>query len=1404
MKLYIYERAGVINLTSLDFGYNNAYVLDYDFDSYGSGLNSFVVEYIADGELKQAGVLYEIQWNGKYQPLYYRELEFSYSSGRYETLYEITDMDVYGYSFESMVDDIVYAKSNHWYLVSGNDTIYGNSYGGLFDTGIGDDVIYGYGGNDLIWIGAGNDIAYGGTGNDAFYTTSAASYFGGVNYVYGESGTDSLIISSSQAVFRSVDVWGDRGFTKGTEYLFIQDNNGGYLYATGIERIQILNGERGTVDNWNYYLSDVVFRPGYNLSDKNYTSNNTNYTIDLGEYISTINYGDTTKYEFELSNSSYNDQFSLSGDILRINNGSGSTKTIDITITASTVSSDGIVRPGQSPAKKTFSVTFKDNDSSISSASGTSGNDTRTLTSGNDTWQVGLGTDKINGGSGSDTLLIPFGGTTAQGTYITKGLDVKGSYTGIINQTFIYIYNEDQGGTTAWNFEKIRFNDLSRNISTFEDTGRWDVQSTRIPDKTVSNNSTSNINLNDYFWSINAATTNITYTIQSSNNVNLEDQIILSGSNLRLESGSQGDMQTIQITIRGKQNFSDDWSFSSDDYNYNDETFTVTMRDNNVSGTSGDDTITLTSNNDTYTATFGVDRIDGGAGTDTIIVPDDARITRSTDVKGWSNRTGIKGKDFLYIELKDDEGEYSGSTVAWNFEKIQYGGETTAISSFNDNGSWYIDSSNINDKVLGNFSNQNINLDDFYWTKNEGATLSYTISVSGNELKDQITLNGSTINIKAGSSGNNFTATVTVKATQSGANWNTIDSKFESDEQAFTVTMKDDDADPLEGTNIIVPDGSSRSLSEWSKGYYDAEQGDDIYILSNAIQDNTNFKISDTLGSNTIQFVDGFSFISSKFSSNSLELTLTNSRKITIDNADLFTYEIGGNETSGTTGKSLNYSQFSSNLGVSTLPTNSSFVDGEAATISGTSLSINTTSSNYKFSNSKNEYGPSLNEYSSTAGDSGTQNYTSSNDIIVLTGQSSTLRGNDGDDIYFLSNLLPNNSKTEIVDQTGNNIIQIPDNTLIKEVIFASDAVRITFDNNKVVTVNDATNFTFELSGNVSSGDTPVQFSYSEFAELFDVSSPITSNITKSGNYYTKSDASNLSNNIVDINESSTTTINGASSSEEFRYEFSIVNEKALSNEGNYEITIDNFDVNDDKIVFVNKNGNNLSLSQFKTLSGLEISGNSFDNRTGFYFTPDATGSSGTLIINNIYDSDLEEINVEILSEDNLVNAINNTAGYELSSSINSSKSTLESFNISALSGTIDSSEYDEIIILSGGAKTYKGNEGDDTYFISNLLPKNSKSDIVDQVGNNIIQFPDNTFIDSILFTKDAIRVTLDDNREITINDADDFFYNLGGNSLEGDPGQNLSFVELASVFGIDDVISLSSSELGTSDIYII
>ena len=55
-------------------------------------------------------------------------------------------------------------------------------------------------------------------------------------------------------------------------------------------------------------------------------------------------------------------------------------------------------------------------------------------------------------------------------------------------------------------------------------------------------------------------------------------------------------------------------------------------------------------------------------------------------------------------------------------------------------------------------------------------------------------------------------------------------------------------------------------------------------------------------------------------------------------------------------------------------------------------------------------------------------------------------------------------------------------------------------------------------------------------------------------------------------------------------------------------------------IVFVNVGGTDLTVDEFKALGGLEISGNSFDNVTGFYFAPDSAGASGTLNVEGVYD----------------------------------------------------------------------------------------------------------------------------------------------------------------------------------------
>ena len=160
---------------------------------------------------------------------------------------------------------------------------------------------------------------------------------------------------------------------------------------------------------------------------------------------------------------------------------------------------------------------------------------------------------------------------------------------------------------------------------------------------------------------------------------------------------------------------------------------------------------------------------------------------------------------------------------------------------------------------------------------------------------------------------------------------------------------------------------------------------------------------------------------------------------------------------------------------------------------------------------------------------------------------------------------------------------------------------------------------------------------------------------------------------------------------------------------------------------------------------------------------------------------------------------------YSLSTSLDASKNTLKAHTEDILSGTLNFNDGDNIIILDGQAKTYRGLRGDDTYFVSQLLPEKGKVSITDTEGANTIQIPSNTYIDKTLFTKNAARLTLENGREITISKADGFTYNVGGNKVDGTLGQDLTFSEFAKTFGITDVLNLSSSENGIyADMYII
>ena len=160
---------------------------------------------------------------------------------------------------------------------------------------------------------------------------------------------------------------------------------------------------------------------------------------------------------------------------------------------------------------------------------------------------------------------------------------------------------------------------------------------------------------------------------------------------------------------------------------------------------------------------------------------------------------------------------------------------------------------------------------------------------------------------------------------------------------------------------------------------------------------------------------------------------------------------------------------------------------------------------------------------------------------------------------------------------------------------------------------------------------------------------------------------------------------------------------------------------------------------------------------------------------------------------------------YQLSENINSSKNVLEAHSDEVISGTLNFNDGNNIVILDGQAKTYRGLTGDDTYFVSQLLPKNGKVSITDTEGLNIIQIPSNTYVDESLFTKNAARLTLEDGREITINGADKFSYNVGGNVTDGTAGIDLTYSDFATSFGINDVLNSTGAQTGAiADMYII
>ena len=134
------------------------------------------------------------------------------------------------------------------------------------------------------------------------------------------------------------------------------------------------------------------------------------------------------------------------------------------------------------------------------------------------------------------------------------------------------------------------------------------------------------------------------------------------------------------------------------------------------------------------------------------------------------------------------------------------------------------------------------------------------------------------------------------------------------------------------GNDIIIPTNNTT---------YRGLQGDDIYVISKAIPSDLYLSIIDTKGKNIIQLIDGLKISSSKFSSDALNIILSNGASITINGAFDFSYEIGGNVTSGISTDKKNFLEFSKLFGIQDLPKSGSVLGDTNLVIKETSLSSN-------------------------------------------------------------------------------------------------------------------------------------------------------------------------------------------------------------------------------------------------------------------------------------------------------------------------------------------------------------------------------------------------------------------------------------------------------------------------------
>ena len=443
------------------------------------------------------------------------------------------------------------------------------------------------------------------------------------------------------------------------------------------------------------------------------------------------------------------------------------------------------------------------------------------------------------------------------------------------------------------------------------------------------------------------------------------------------------------------------------------------------------------------------------------------------------------------------------------------------------------------------------------------------------------------------------------------------------------------------GKNFIVPTENNTT--------YAGKAGDDVYIISQAIESNAKIDIIDTEGANIIQLVDGITISASLFTSNATRLTLSNGAEITISGADKFTFETSGNSTSGDIGANRDYTDFVKGMGL---------VDGPPSSGSqtGTSDLI-----------MKDAFGWVGTQYfGSNGNDDITLNTDVSNDVKTGKGDdvirdvlaTDIVNAGAGADTVYISYTTLDANATVSIDGGSETsdfdwiILDLaPDTekdfTLCRTAFVNFEGFDFT-DNETQTIVLDSDDFvsingqTLKIAGDSTdkvqlpegASQTRTEGSYNYYS-LNDTEIGIADDLTISST----STSTSSSYTVVNISVSADKTITATSAAEDFRYE---IDSAGVSKEGNFKVTIDGFDIANDKLTLVILGGtSNLTTQEFDALSDVDVTSDGISG-TQIFFAPDTGLDSGQLVLPDVEEAISGTWNpttytVEIIAEANLI-----------------------------------------------------------------------------------------------------------------------------------------------------------------------